>query len=149
LQKISCFEEGNVFLETYLPKYIQKFGVEAREQADLHRPAPSEVQLDQALCIKTPRVLRNDFTTAYHNSLYQIQENIRAKKVTVEERFDGTLHLTDQGRSLSFQEITSLPVKTDQPQKFALKIKKKSRPFPGNHCNKFPKESENKSFNEC
>jgi len=145
LQKISCIEEGNVFLETYLPKYIQKFGVEAREQADLHRPAPSEAQLDQALCIKTPRVLRNDFTVAYHNKLYQIKENIRTKKITVEERFDGSLHLSYQGRSLSYQEITFIPVKTDKTQEFTLKIKKKRRPALNNPFNKFPKNQKTKA----
>ncbi|MDP3296152.1 MAG: hypothetical protein Q8N09_00920 [Thermodesulfovibrionia bacterium] len=43
------------------------------------------------MCIKTERALRNDFTVAHNGKLYQIKDNVKAKKVVVEERIDGSI----------------------------------------------------------
>lgn len=145
LQNIRGIEEGNAFLETYLPKYIQKYGVEPREQANLHRPAPTETELDKTLCIKTSRVLRNDFTISYHNKLYQIKENTKAKKVTVEERLNGSIHISCQGKDLLYQEITTIPVKTNQT-KTMIKVKKKRGPSPSNPFNKISRDKMTKTL---
>jgi hypothetical protein len=48
-----------------------------------------DVDLDAVFCVKTIRVLRNDFTIAYNSRLYQIEDNVNAEKVTVEERANG------------------------------------------------------------
>ena len=63
------------------------------------------------LCLKTIRCLRKDFTIAHQGRLYQIRETIRAPQVLVEERVDGTMRITHQGRPLGFHAITSRPVK--------------------------------------
>jgi transposase len=146
LQSISGIEEGNRFLETYLPKYIEKFAIEPREPADLHRPVPTESELNQALCLKTSRVLRNDLTIAYHNKLYQIKEKTRAKKVRVEERWDGTLHISHQGKLLSYEEIKSLPVQLNKTHKFTIKIKKKTKPSLTNPFNQISREKRAKGL---
>jgi len=62
--------------------------------------------LDTILCIKTERSLRNDFTVAHNRKLYQIEDSVKASMVTVQERVDGSMIMTHQGRSLRFKEIT-------------------------------------------
>ena len=78
---------------------------------DLHRPRPAHQELDRMLCLKTSRRLRNDFTIAHQGRLYQIRDTIRGPHVLVEERVDGTMRITHQGRPLGFHVITVRPVK--------------------------------------
>jgi len=111
LAEIATIEEANRFLEGYLPLYNRRFAVPPAQAADLHRPRPGGCALDRILCRKTPRCLRKDFTIAHQGQLYQIHDTIRATQVLVEERVDGTLRLTHQGRALAYHAITSRPVK--------------------------------------
>jgi len=114
---IKSVDEANVFLETYLPKYNSRFRKAAREKADLHRPALHSKELDRILCIKEERTVKNDFTISYNGKLYQIEQMIRARKVTAEERLDGSLHITYQGQDLRYRMITEqLPKETSEKQ---------------------------------
>ena len=63
------------------------------------------------LCGKAGRVLRKDFTVAYHKKLYQIEDQIRAGQVQVQERPDGSIAILSKGRSLKYREILTRPVK--------------------------------------
>lgn len=116
LLKIKSIEEANAFLETYLPKYNDRFRKQARFKADLHRPALPARELDRIFCIQEERTVRNDFTIAYNGKLYQIEQMTRAKKVIVEERLDGSLHITYKGQDLRYRLITEQPrEKPDAP----------------------------------
>ena len=105
LARVSTIAEGNVFLENYLPEYNRRFAKEAAKKADLHRPMANKRALDTILAIKTERALRNDFTVSHNKKLYQIKNIIRAKKVTVEERTDGSMRIHHNGLRLQFKEI--------------------------------------------
>jgi len=107
----STLDEANRFLEDYLPIYNQRFSVQPVQPADLHRPRPASRELDRSLCIKTTRCLRRDWTVAHHGHRYQVQTNVRATHVQVEERVNGTMRITHHGRTLGFHAITSRPVK--------------------------------------
>ncbi len=61
------------------------------------------------LCIKEERTVKNDFTIAHNSTLYQIEQATRAKKVTVEERLDGSMHISYKGQDLRYREITKQP----------------------------------------
>mgnify|MGYP001165943941 FL=1 len=111
LADVSTLDAANQFLEGYLPSYNQRFTVQPAQVVDLHRPRPASRDLDRSLCIKTPRGLRRDWTVAHHGHLYQVRTNVRATHVLVEERVDGTMRITHQGRPLGFHAITSRPVK--------------------------------------
>jgi len=130
LAKICTLEEGNRFLEDYLPRYNQRFCVTAMNPVDLHRPCPSNRVLEGILCIRTTRVLRNDFTVAHNGKLYQVDEALRGKKVLVQERLDGSMRLTYQGRSLRYHEITARPVPVPPPQKAPLRRSPAHKPSP-------------------
>jgi hypothetical protein len=120
LAGVTNITEGNAFLDGYLPEYNRKYAKEAAQKADFHRPVVDKRALDTILSIKTDRALRNDFTIAHNKKLYQIKSNIRAKKVTVEERTDGTMRIIHNGQQLKYQEIVARPI---QEKKLAKKPK--------------------------
>lgn len=114
LAGVSTLEAANRFLDGYLPTYNRRFSVQPAQPADLHRPRPASRELDRSLCIKTTRCLRKDFTIAHQRGLYQIHDTIRASHVLVEERVDGTMQITHQGRPLGVHAITSRPMKAGE-----------------------------------
>jgi transposase len=109
LRGIGTIEEGNQFLEEYLLLYNKRFSVQPKERDDVHRPLAKGVDLDAILCIKTERALRNDFTVAHNRKLYQVEEMIKASKVMVQDRIDGSMIMIHKGRALRFKEITERP----------------------------------------
>jgi len=109
LRGIRTIEEGNQFLEEYLPLYNKRFSVRPKEKDDLHRPLVKVMDLDGILCIKTERALRNDFTVAHNRKLYQVEQMIKASKVMVQDRIDGSLIMIHKDRALRFKEITERP----------------------------------------
>jgi hypothetical protein len=111
LRGIKTIQEANTFLPKYLPIYNRRFAVKPREKADLHRPVPKELNLDSIFCLKTERVLRNDFTVSFNSKLYQIEDKIKATRVIVQERLDGTMLITHENSPLKFSEITQMPQK--------------------------------------
>jgi len=110
LRGIKTKEEANEFLEEYLPRYNEKFQVCPAHEADAHVRLPKDFNLDKYLCIKTGRSIRNDNTLAHDGKLYQIQES-GTKKVIVEERIDGSMHILRKGKALKYHEITERPTK--------------------------------------
>ena len=111
LAAVSTIDGANRFLSGYLPIYNRRFKVQAAEGADLHRPIPEGLDLGGILCIKTERPLRNDFTVTHKKGLYQVHDNVRAARVMVEERLDGMMRITHQGKRLRYHEILVRPVR--------------------------------------
>lgn len=116
LENIKTIEEANMFLQEYLPLYNKRFAVKPTKEVNLHREIPKTQSLDKVLCIKTERALRNDFTVAHNRKLYQIEDKIRAKKIIVEEKIDGTMAITYKGDCLRFKEITQRPERQKEPK---------------------------------
>ena len=69
----------------------------------------------------------NDFTVAHNKRLYQIKDNIRAKKVVVEERTDGSMRILHNSQRLRYQEITTRPEK-ETKQKMIQKVWERKKP---------------------
>ena len=132
LQRVKSVEEANAFLDVYLPKHNKKFRKQARQKADLHRPALHARELDRIFCIREERTVKNDFTIAYNGKLYQIEQMTRARKVTVEERLDGSLHITHQGQDLRYRMITEQAPKEKPSQPPILATRKRWIP-PADH----------------
>jgi hypothetical protein len=129
LAGITTMEEANRFLVGYLPIYNRRFAVRPAQAVDLHRSIPKGLDLNGTLCIKTERALRNDFTVAHDRKLYQIQDNLRTQRVTVEERLDGSLRITHQGQRLRCHVIAHRPVKAHETPKI-LGRKRGTKPSP-------------------
>ena len=131
LRGIKSLEEGNKFLQYYLPIYNRRFAVKAKEKENLHRKAPKGQDLEKVLCLKTERTLRNDFTVAHKGSLYQVIESTDARKVIVQERINDSVHIIYKEERLKFREISERPIKQSQ-RKQKARPKKKYSP-PANH----------------
>ena len=121
LKGVSTIAQGNRFLSSYLPVYNRRFSVVPKEKEDLHRKP--DIDLDTVLCIKTERTLKNDHTIQYNGTLYQIEDRIRAKKVTVEELIDGSMRICHKGLAVAFHKITQRPVKPEKERSFVPKGK--------------------------
>ncbi len=112
LRGIKTREEANTFLREYLPTYNRKFRVTPVNKTDVHVKPERYFNPDRYLCIKTKRTVRNDNTVAHNRRLYQIEEKVRSRKVIVEERLNGSLHIiSSRGVSLKYREITERPKK--------------------------------------
>ena len=126
LARISSVVQANEFLIKYHPIYNAKFKVKPVSDVDVHQPTLSIRELNRIFCIREDRTLRNDFTIAYNGKLYQIKDAIKTQKVAVEERLDGSLHITHMGLDLSYREIKRRPVKENL--KTPLLIERKYQP---------------------
>jgi transposase len=111
LANVSNLDDANRFLSGYLPIYNRRFSIKPAEGVDLHRPIPAGLNLDNILCIKTERTLRNDFTVIHNGRLYQVHDQIRAASVLMEERLDGSTRITHQGKRLQYQPILVRPIR--------------------------------------
>jgi transposase len=133
LRGIRTIEEGNRFLEEYLPLYNKRFSVRPREKEDLHRALPRGLDLDAILCIKTERTLRNDFTVAHNRKLYQIKEATKATKVIVQDRMDGSMRITYQGQALQYREITERPIRENKQPVIRRRRRRRTYIPPADH----------------
>jgi hypothetical protein len=129
LRGIKTKESANEFLREYLPKFNQRFKVCPANDTDVHVKLPKHFNLDKYLCIKTERTVRNDNTITHNRRLYQIvdksfttatpsfvprrEDDVKSKKVTVEERLNGSMDIMSKGVSLKYREIAEKPVKTE------------------------------------
>ena len=111
LAGIKSVTQANELLISYLPMYNRRFKVKAVSDADVHQTAPHPSVLDRLLCIREERTVRNDFTVAYNGKLYQIIDAVKAQKVAVEERLDGSLHIRHKGQELRYRKIKTRPVR--------------------------------------
>ena len=128
LKGVNTIEDANRRLQCYLPIYNKKFSIKAAMTADLHRSIPEDMDLDRVLCIKTKRVMRNDFTIAYNGKLYQIEDNVRARDVIVEERIDGSMLITHKERFLRYKEIKKHTKAEQERKPHVLTVRKNYKP---------------------
>jgi len=127
LAGIKTKDEANKFLEIYLPKHNKKFSISPAKKANLHRESPGKKELKKILCIQTKRNLRNDAVIRHNSKFYQVEDipRRRIKKVVVEDRLDGSMHVRNNGSYFKYREIAaSLIAKAPAAQKQAVKPKK-------------------------
>ena len=117
LRGIKTGEEANAFLQEYLPTFNQKFRVTPANKTDVHIKPKRYFNLDRYLCLKTDRTVRNDNTVAHNKKLYQIKEDVKYRKVIVQERLNGSLRISRGGVGLKYREITERPPKAPSPER--------------------------------
>jgi hypothetical protein len=116
LRGIKTKQEANDFLQEYLPLFNRQFSIPAANDTDVHVELPKYFNANKALCIRTERTVKNDHTIVLNTNMYQIKDNVTTKKVTVEERMDGSFHVMSKGVSLKYREITERPRKVQIAQ---------------------------------
>lgn len=132
LAGVNSIKDANKFLDRYLPKYNNRFGVLPAEEGDLHREVPSDMDLGGIFCIKATRTIKKDNTVAFENRLYQIMSRTTGSKVTVQKRINGRIVIAYKGKVLKYKELKSRPVKQQTEPKKPAKRKTKYKP-PKNH----------------
>lgn len=118
LAGVSTVEEGNAFLESYLPTFNERFGVEAANPSDLHTKL-NKRELEQLASVfsrQEARVVHNDFTVSHNNRWYQLTEKqpvtvCRRDEVTVESRLDGSVWIRLRGKYLAYKTLPERPKK--------------------------------------
>jgi transposase len=129
LKNISDIKTANNFLREYLPVFNSKFNVIPLDNTNVNIKIDKTVNLDDYLCVKNERTVKNDNTISYNSKLYQLEPGIRAKKVIVEERIDNSVHIKYNGIPLKYKEIIKRPVKITEK---VIKIRKEYIP-PADH----------------
>jgi len=143
LRNISDIEAANKFLEEeYLPWFNDRFMVEPRGKANLHKPLiKKEIdKLDSIFSRQYTRVVRNDFTIHHQKQRYQLLKEqpatvCRKDRVTVEMRLDGSIHFRLRGKYLNHQILPSEPKKINVGKKTKLWVLPKTTAHipPANH----------------
>jgi len=139
LRKIDNMEDANVFLKEYEKIFDNKFGVKARKKGDLHVPLTKKEleNLDAIFSVHSKRLVRNDYTIQFKKQwvqLAQLQPTgvLRKDNVLIEERLDGSLHISLRGKYLNFEILPNRPEKTKVLLPMLTSVKSDWKP-PVNH----------------
>lgn len=123
--KACALEPANAYLEgEYLPLWNARFTVAAANAQDAHRPLHAEHNLAAILSQVEERVVTPDYTIRYQGKVYQIarqevRPGLRAGRVRVERRLDGSLAVRFRQHYLTVRECQPRPPATPpvQPRK--------------------------------
>jgi len=116
LRNISDMEQANAFLETmFLEDLNRRYAVAARHAADLHRPLPPDLKLEEILCVQEPRTVGRDWCVRWHNQWLQIPAqhvalDLPGKKIVIKQPAGGPLVVTYQGMNLSYTLLPARPM---------------------------------------
>ena len=107
LAGIKTGDGANEFLEWYLPKHNRKFSISPAKKGNLHWKSPAKKELKKILCMQTERSLRKDSVIEHNSKFYQVEDipRRRIKKVIVEDRLDGSMHVRNNGSYFKYMEI--------------------------------------------
>ena len=110
-------QEANDVLGRYLIEHNERYVQAPAKRTNVHRRAGTSMELDDILCIKTQRLVRNDFTVAHNNRLYQVLKFTSAKKLEVREYVSGRMEFLGPHKNrLAFKEIVKRPVVNSKPR---------------------------------
>jgi transposase InsO family protein len=140
---ITSIEQANAYLEkTFLASLNGLIGQTPAGGANLHRPVPRGLRLEDVLCHREPRSVGQDWCVTYDNRILQIEKKHQAlalpgKQIEVLGRPDGTLELIHRDRPLVFAEVAQRPVKL-ATKKLTLAGRTPWRPGPNHPWNRSP-----------
>lgn len=133
LADIQTVDQANVFLETYLPRFNQRFARAPLSKENLHRPLPKDHFLEEIFCVKDNRSIARDYTVRWKHRIFRIQKpsiTMRKQWVCVMEQFDGKITLRLNGRSLAFSEVTDKDLKASaKVEKLLFSRVRKNSPY--------------------
>jgi hypothetical protein len=105
--------------QVYLPLWNARFTCQPADPADAHRPLLPEHRLPVILSHVETRVVTNDYTIRWHGKVWQIERaqirpGLRAGRVEVQDRLDGSMAVCFRGHELTVTECV-LPTKNPVP----------------------------------
>jgi hypothetical protein len=120
LREINNMKDANIFLKEYEQIFDNKFSVKAKKEGDLHVPlTKNELEnLDAIFSIHSTRLVRNDYTIQFKGQWIQLAELqptgvCRKDNILIEERLDGSLHLSLRGKYLNYTLLPTRPEKVN------------------------------------
>jgi transposase len=113
LAGVTTLEQANRFLESFLPRYNERFGVSPAHPETAYRSVDSAMDVDGVLCFKERRRVAKDNTVQYHGHTLQIfpgegRRSYARVYAEVQERLDGQTLVYYQGKILTPQEAPPL-----------------------------------------
>jgi hypothetical protein len=100
---------ANRFLDAYLPRYNERFCVDAVEDGSAYRPLSPERKLGDVLCFKYRRTVGRDNTVRHQCRAWQLlpdadRKSYAGRKVEVWEALDGEVSVHYEGEQIPIQE---------------------------------------------
>jgi len=113
LASASTLVEANNILESFLPRFNQRFGVPATQPEPVYRPIDPGLDIDGVLCTKETRRVARDNTVPYHGRTLQLfpgedRTSYAGTRVEVQERLDGRLLVSCRGKILTPEDAPPL-----------------------------------------
>ena len=110
----STIPEANRVLADFLPRFNERFRVQAQQEDAAYRPLDPDVCLDRIFCLKHWRKVGRDNTLKYRWHTLQLlpdaeRGSYAGAKVEVLEGLDGTLRVQHEGRIIPSQEAPPRP----------------------------------------
>jgi transposase len=109
----TTIDEANKVLETFAPRFNERFGVPAADPEPSYRPLEPDMDIDAMLCFKERRRVARDNTVQYHGQTLQIfpgpeRRTYARAHVEVQDRLDGRLMVCYRGKVLTPGEAPPL-----------------------------------------
>ena len=106
--------EANEVLDNFIPRFNERFGVQAEQDCPAYRCLEQSVSLDRILCFKHRRKVSRDNTVKYKRRTLQLLPGITRPtyagvQVEVQEDLDGQLLMQYQGQTVPSQEAPPRP----------------------------------------
>lgn len=118
LAGISTTKEANKFLETFIPKFNEKFAVIPNKKADLHKSMNKQLKqkLFQIFSIQKKRQIQNDYTIRFENQYFQLDEKqpttvYKKESIIVEEHLNGDTKINFKEHYLNYTVLPERPKK--------------------------------------
>lgn len=121
LRGIETLGSANELLSSgWLDELCDRFSVAPKNEADLHRPAPSAKELDQVLAKWETRKVGRDAVVRWSNRWFQLERTmglgkLAGRKATVISHGSEVLAIRVDGQEISFKELSSAPAKKAKP----------------------------------
>jgi hypothetical protein len=109
----STLDEANSILESFLPRFNERFGVPAAQPELAYRPVDPGLDINAVLCIKERRRVARDNTVQYHGRTLQLfpgtdRPSYAGTRVEVQKRLDSRLLVSCRGKILTPEEAPPL-----------------------------------------
>jgi transposase len=121
LRGIDTLEAANELLESgWMDDLSDRFGVEPKNEKDLHRPAPSTKDLDRVLARWETRQVGRDAVVRWSNRWFQLEQTkgvakLAGREATMIVRGSQVLAIGVAGLEIAFKELSSAPAKKAKP----------------------------------
>jgi hypothetical protein len=114
LEGINDYQQANLFLKKYIPRYNRKFAVQPADLIDSHEPLRTENDLEWIFTKKFKRKLSKDLQFQYNRVIYQIQSErpayaLKGREVTVLENEHRKIKVLLNQTSLDFKRFVRQP----------------------------------------